>query len=175
MEWLDNIMGYLRRSSRLNEKVLEEATKWIGVHEKRGEDSRGVNAFRKAVDGVADGEPWCAAFVGYCIRAVSLREQKPFKIYLSESCVNMWQKSPNSCKKDKPVKGAVMVWQYPGTVHGHTGVVDHVIDDEYVMTVEGNTRAPNTLAVSGTGVYHKKRRIKGSGDMRVLGFLLPFG
>lgn len=87
----------------------------------------------------------------------------------------MWQKSPSSCKKDKPVKGAVMVWQYPGTVHGHTGFVDHVIDDEYVMTVEGNTRAPNTLAVSGTGVYHKKRRIKGSDDMKVLGFLLPFG
>jgi uncharacterized protein (TIGR02594 family) len=176
VEWLDKVKGLFKGSTEdLSEELIAEASKWIGIHEKRGENSLGVNSFRKAVDNMADGEPWCAAFVGYCVRAVSLRTNAPITIYLSELCSDMWANTNRSYKKKEPVPGSIIVWNYTGSIHGHTGIVVKRVDKDHIMTIEGNTKNPNGGGVSGTGVYFKTRKIKGDDGMAVLGFLLPFG
>lgn len=176
MEWLDKIKDFFKGETKhLSKDLIEEASKWMGIHEKKGENSLGVNSFRKAVDNVADGEPWCAAFVGYCVRAVSLRTGAPITIYLSELCSDMWAKTDKIYRKKDPVPGSIIVWNYPGTIHGHTGIVVKRLDNDHIMTIEGNTKPPNGGGISGTGVYFKTRKIRGGEGMDVLGYLLPFG
>jgi len=51
--------------------LVEEALKWVGTMEKGG-DNKGpeVEEFQKAVDGKAQKEPWCMAYVQFCIKKV---------------------------------------------------------------------------------------------------------
>lgn len=158
----------------LMNELLMEAQKWIGLHEKRGEDSLGVNSFRRAVDDVAVGEPWCAAYVCYCIRAVSPRTGAKIAPHLSELCFDMWHKTPSTYKIQKPVPGSIIVWNYPGSTRGHMGFVVKKLVDDKILTLEGNTKLPGDTSVSGTGVYFKTRSTKGADDMKILGYLLPF-
>lgn len=153
--------------------IIAEATKWIGIHEKKGEQSKSVNPFRKAVDNVADGEPWCAAFVGYCVRSVALRKKAKIGVHLSELSTDMWYKTPSHLRSKKPLPGSIVIWKYPNSVHGHTGFVASIKGDK-MLTIEGNTKAPGDKTISGTGVYSKSRSIYGTDSMPILGFVIPF-
>lgn len=164
---------FFTRSLPYSRDLVEEATKWIGIHEKKGENSRSVDPFRRAIDNVAEGEPWCAAFVGYCVRAVQLRTDAKIKVYLSELSTDMWYKTPEKYRLKDPKPGSIVIWQYPNSIHGHTGIVVSVKDDR-ILTIEGNTKSPGNTLVSGTGVYTKSRSRYGTPDMRVVGFVQPF-
>lgn len=168
-DFIDRIFG-----PSLPQELIREAQKWIGIHEHRGQESLAVDSFRLAVDGSAEGEPWCAAFVAYCIRSVALRRNAKYSIFLSELCSTMWEKSPDKCKSQKPAPGAIVIWNYPGTVRGHTGIVKSVNDDSTLTTIEGNTSSPTDRTLNSTGVYYKTRSPKGSSEMVVLGYLSPF-
>lgn len=153
---------------KLLDKLVKEATKWIGITE----SSPGADVFRKAVDGVAQGEPWCCAFVQYCAHAVALRYGASSMLYPTELCYTMWEKTPKECRLEQPIPGSVVVWNYPGTIRGHTGIVVGLAKDGYIHTIEGNTSSPKMVADH--GVNRKVRSIKGSNEMKVLGFLVPF-
>lgn len=161
---------------KLMEEVLDEAIKWVGVHEQKGRPGAAVNVFRKATDGVADGEPWCAAFVQYCVSTVALRYGIEISLHPSELCYNMWKKTPERCRLDKPVPGSIIIWNYPGTVHGHTGIVLRPLEAPFmVRTIEGNTKDPRVGADKNIrGVFPKIRCTKDSESMVVLGYLNPF-
>lgn len=161
---------------QLMKEVVKEATKWIGVHEKKGSPGSGVNVFRKATDGVADGEPWCAAFVQYCVSAVALRHGVDISLYPSELCYNIWERTPEQFRLDKPIPGSIIIWNYPGTTRGHTGIVLRGLSDpNFIKTIEGNTKDPRPdMPQNIRGVYPKIRCIKGTEEMKVLGFLNPF-
>lgn len=150
------------------DEIIKEATQWIGLDE----NSPGIDTFRKAVNNEANGEAWCAAFVMYCARAVGLRHNIEPSLYPSELCYTIWQRSPVKCRIDAPVPGSIVIWNYPDTQNGHTGIVTEVLNDGWMNTIEGNT-------TSGTGntthgVFRKLRTISGGSGMRVLGYLLPF-
>lgn len=158
----------------LASEFIKEAQKWIGIHEHTGKNSLGVDSFRKAVDSCAIGEPWCAAFVAYCVRAVALRRKVNYSIFLSELCTAMWEKTPSRCKSSKPSVGAIIIWNYPGAIHGHTGIITSISKDGMLTTIEGNTRPTGNRTLTGTGVYYKVRSPKGSAGMVILGYISPF-
>lgn len=174
MGLISNIIEWFKGASPLSQELVREAGKWIGIHEKSGHNSLGVDSFRKAVDNNAGGEPWCAAFVAYCVRSVALRHKKNYSIFLSELCTSMWDNTPSRCKSQRPTVGSVIVWNYPGSIRGHTGFVSKINDDGTITTIEGNTRSPTDRTLSGTGVYSKIRSTKGSPDMVILGYISPF-
>jgi uncharacterized protein (TIGR02594 family) len=160
----------------LLKEVVKEATKWVGVHETKGRPGEAVNVFRKATDGMAEGEPWCAAFVQYCVSAVSIRYGVEIALHPSELCYSMWLNTPKQFRLEEPLPGSIVIWNYPGTTKGHTGIVLSRLDKpNFIKTIEGNTRDPRAGADQGVrGVFPKIRCLKGSEDMVILGFLNPF-
>jgi len=151
-----------------NHEIIEEAAKWIGLKE----DSPGVDVFRMAVNNSADGEPWCAAFMMYCAIAVGLRHGREPSLYPSELCTAIWNKSPEECRLEKPIPGSVVIWGHPGTIRGHTGIVESVdFSNNTMITIEGNTSGGKGKP---DGVHRKNRSTKGDPGMYVLGFLNPF-
>jgi hypothetical protein len=146
-----------------------------GVRETGG-PNRGplVERFQRAVDGKAQGEPWCAAFVQYLLQEVDrmpLHVSEPAHVLpQTEATQPLWNTSPFHTRTDKPEVGAVVVWRKtPGT--GHCGVVVS-LEGSTVVTVEGNTGTGDQREGDGVCI---KRRVNGQiPGMTLLGYLKPW-
>lgn len=152
--------------------LVYEARKWIGVREEGG-DNRGpqVEAFQRAVDGKASGEPWCMAFVQFCLKQVGLDRF----VYPSEHCLTVWWKSEKAQRINKPELGCLVFWQHAGQeAAGHVGIVAEVFSDGRFMSIEGNTGAGPGVEREGDGVYLRERSPSGTSVMHVVGFLRPW-
>lgn len=170
------------RAIVLNAKLdllVSTASGLVGIRESGPNKGEMIELFQKAVDGKASGEPYCAGFVHYCLNQVALATANKPAIHKSESVIEMWERTPKMCRLEKPDVGSVMCWQFykngKPTRAGHCGIVKDVIDESTVLVVEGNTSEPSQLVVrEGNGVWLKKRKVVGSKEMKVLGWLLPW-
>lgn len=166
-----------------------EARRWVGFSE-RGGDNKGqmVEMFQKAVDGRASGEPWCMAFVQFCLKmtdslydALTLQTNVSRSLLKeSESVMDVWQNAPHELKMKTPYRGSLIIWQYYSagkpTWKGHVGIVVGMPEDEIITTIEGNTSGAGHVDREGDGVFEKKRNWKrDSLTMRCEGFLKPWG
>lgn len=156
--------------------LVNEARIHIGISEVGG-DNKGawVETFQKAFDGVAQGEPWCVAFVCYCIKRVETAFSVPCGLKLSEHAMTLWNTNPAQ-RRTEPKPGLIAVWKKKGTTSGHVGIVSRVTKDEPVKfgTIEGNTGPGAGVEREGDGVYEKLRSMSPMGDMALLGFLEPW-
>lgn len=162
-----------------------EAKRWLSFTEQGG-DNKGqvVEMFQKAVDGKAHGEAWCMSFVQYCVKMVdaTAKEIVPQRtipispMEKSEHVMTTWFKSPQALRGRVPRPGRIAMWRHGSSSFGHCGiVVDVSKDGQWFYTIEGNTGPSNKEVVrEGDGVYFKRRSIKGSGKMNVVGFLQPW-
>lgn len=158
-----------------NDVLVHEAQNWIGVVEVGGDNSGpDVERFQKAVDGKANKEAWCAAFVIFCIQQVETKLNIKSQIYRSELAQDLWFKSPNSLKITEPEPGCVIIWKHGDTVLGHAGIVEIVRPDGMLVTIEGNTNDGAGIVREGDGVYRRVRTPTGTPKMKVLGFIKPF-
>lgn len=157
---------------------------WVGFHEEGGQN-RGqvIELFQKAVDGKAQGEPWCASFLQFCvmrvddlfdeISQVSLYRNK---LHRTELCSDLYRYTPEECRLTDPIPGCVVVWsKLQGglpSAQGHCGIVTSLYEGG-VVTVEGNTGLGDQR--EGDGVAFK-RRDKGDipGFIR-LAWISPWG
>lgn len=161
----------------LKNKLIKEVKKYIGIVEQGDNAGKMVEEFQKAVDGKAQHESWCCAFMMYCISKVE--EETGFSSILpkTEHCLTLWNKSPEECKSSIPKVGYLIVWQFykdgKATSNGHIGIVTS-IEGARVKTIEGNTGPGSNVERNGDGVYEKSRSISGSDSMKVVGFLNPF-
>lgn len=164
--------------------LVHEAKSWIAFTE-RGGDNKGqvVEAFQMVVDGTAEGEPWCMAFVQYCMKQVDSAMEEMFRRKLptsglekSEHCLTTWHKSPIPNKFRSPLAGRVVIWRHGISTSGHTGIVVQVEKNTgYIWTVEGNTGDSNSsVQREGDGIYLKRRSTKGTGNMKIVGYLQPW-
>ena len=75
-----------------NNLLCFEAKKWVGVKEEGANSGQLIKIFQRACDNKAEQEPWCMAFVQYCIKmtdevyAVIFPDEPPSSIYRSEHC-----------------------------------------------------------------------------------------
>jgi uncharacterized protein (TIGR02594 family) len=154
--------------------LIEVAQKYVGVKEKGG-DNKGpeVEQFQKAVDGKAAGEPWCMAFVQFCINVVEAATKQKSKIFESEHCLTVWNKTPVEQRLKEPVPGCLVIWQFGDTSNGHVGIVTAVFKNS-IHTIEGNTGDGKGVVREGDGVYARNRSRVGSDKMKVLGYLKVF-
>lgn len=151
----------------------------VGIREKGG-NNKGpeVKEFQKTVDGRASSEAWCMAFVETMIAFIEYDFKVKSPIFASEHCMTVWGKTPKAQRvKMSPLPGAIVIWQKGNSSSGHTGIVEGA-DEKNFTAYEGNTESGvNTkgkVERDGGGVYHTKRSRKGSGSMKVVGFLKPF-
>lgn len=163
--------------------LLNEANSWIGTKESPTNKGQLVELFQKVVDGKAQGEAWCMAFVQWCVR----RAYKQFAIahphvsgyldnvlFASEHCLTVWHKTPALARTTNPYPGCIVIWQHGDTSSGHTGIVVAMLPGDKMATIEGNTGSGQGVVREGDGVYSRVRSIKGEGNMKVVGFLEPY-
>lgn len=160
----------------LNEEVLKVAQSQIGVYEQGG-NNKGpeiVNYLKEV--GLEEGNPWCAAFVIWCIHQVELKSKKTSKVFKSGHVLTMWRNSPESIKHHLPKKGYISIWQYGDSERGHCGVVESVDDFGVEMkTIEGNSKAGSPLIVrEGDCVDRHDRTLNHNDNFKLLGFLNCF-
>ena len=160
----------------LNLELMNECAKWIGTKEdKKKGDNKGkeVEMFQKAVDGVARGEPWCMAFVQFCIKQIEEKHKIQCLVHKSEHCMTVWRNSSSKVVKS-PEPGDLIIWRMGKTDLGHVGIVSKVLPNQRLETIEGNTGDSSSVERNGDGVFLKNRSFTGSEDMRVMGFIRPF-
>jgi hypothetical protein len=160
------------------QKLCGIASKLVGVKESGKNKGKMVEEFQKAVDGKAQGEPWCMSFVQYCIKKTDEFGGISSWIFKTEHVLTCWNKSPKEARLSKPEVGAIVIWNYykngKPTASGHTGIVEKIIDNKTMITIEGNTSDGIGINREGDGVYRRKRLIGNSGSFVLLGYLKPW-
>lgn len=153
--------------------LISQARLWIGTCEEGG-DNRGsaVQVFQLEVDTVAAREPWCMAFVQFCLGVTGGSD-----LFKSEHCLTVWNKSPVALRRATPEPGCVVIWKMRDTSSGHAGIVESV-NGGLMKTIEGNTGpATGVIERNGDGVYSKSRsafQADPNNRMQLLGFLWPW-
>lgn len=162
--------------------LISEVKRWVGVTE-IGKDNKGqlVEIWQKYVDEKAQEESWCMAFVQYHINWVDVLLYQVegntnfTKIFKSEHCLTVWNKTPAEYRSKIPYPGYIAIWQKENSSSGHTGVVISINPDQKTFkTIEGNTGPGVGVVRNGDGVYEKSRSMDGAGQMRLLGFINPW-
>ncbi|MEP0903679.1 alpha/beta fold hydrolase [Nodosilinea sp. FACHB-13] len=156
------------------QSLIGVAQSYIGVREQGYNSGAQVEAFQRAVDGVAQNEAWCMSFAQYCIKAVEKAAQADSPIVQSEHCLTVWKNSPDNLRSSTPKPGSLVIWQHGNSSSGHVGIVESVNADGTFITVEGNTNDGSGVTREGIGVFRRQRDLNGSGEMRVVGFLNVF-
>lgn len=162
-----------------HEELIKLASSFVGVTESGGANKGPeVEMFQKAVDGKAVGEPWCCAFVQFCVKATDANVGTKNVLAQTEHCVTLWNQTPPEARLEMPIPGCLIVWekhdQGKPTGLGHVGIVTKVLAGEFVQTIEGNTGAGPGVEREGDGVYLRKRPLNPVGYMRIKGFLNPW-
>lgn len=161
-------------------KLIETASFYVGVSEQRGVPNGGPNIeeFQKAINGVASGEPWCAGFVGFCIKKVEEETGVKTALRLSEHVLTMWNNNPDQ-QTEHPMPGFLAVWRHGDGPSGHIGIVEQVVPAKgrvpgKLRTIEGNTSSDEAVVREGDGVFRKERSLTGTPSMKLIGFLDPW-
>ncbi|MEI6806740.1 MAG: CHAP domain-containing protein [Myxococcaceae bacterium] len=139
--------------------LIHEAKRWVSITEQGG-NNRGqlVTLFQRAAGGLANGEPWCMAFVQFCIQAVDT---------LVADCEGSTQKSLLFKSEH-----CLCIWQQGQTASGHVGIIVDVNADGSIMTVEGNTSSGDAgNQREGDGVWLKRRCLGANASLKLKGFL----
>jgi peptidoglycan hydrolase-like protein with peptidoglycan-binding domain/predicted alpha/beta hydrolase family esterase len=161
-------------ANNAGQALIDVAQSYIGVREQGYNSGAQVEAFQRAVDGVAQNEAWCMSFAQYCIKAVEKAAQADSPIAQSEHCLTVWKNSPDNLKSSAPKPGSLVIWQHGNSSSGHVGIVESVNADGTFTTIEGNTNDGSGVTREGIGVFRRQRDLNGSGEMRVVGFLNVF-
>ncbi|MBD2769708.1 CHAP domain-containing protein [Hymenobacter sp. BT664] len=109
-----------------------------------------------ASSGNVEGQPWCGAFVCWCLKVLGL------KVPAGAGAAANWFPPERviyrrgGAMKRKPKTGDCVGFIY-GSRIGHVGFVDRWTDD-FAITVEGNTGSGHGITREGDGV-HKMRRL----------------
>lgn len=163
--------------------LVAEASRWIGVRERGRNAGPEVEAFQRAVDGKANGEPWCLAFVQFCLAKVDAREPGPGSwLYPTEHCLACWNQTTPKARvigADKVRAGDIVIWQLHAdgkpTAQGHAGIVTRSVRLGVIETIEGNTTGGGAVNGEGDGVYRRLRELGAPGALRFKGVLRPWG
>ena len=168
--------------ARLNISIKEEVNS--------ADYGSGVLRYQRTVNGqhYIGKQPWSMDFVYWCANAVwfHLRPRGldvegyhlQMRLKRTSSCVDQYNHFKQNVYpiKEKPEMGDVVLWEREDLVHGHTGIVSSVDDNQdSFYTIEGNTSDPMHVDKQ-TGVHIKKRSVKHppAHNWRLLGFVEPF-
>jgi hypothetical protein len=160
-------------SSALMLQALGVAVSQIGQMEEPLGSNRGsmVDKYLRAtgvsLNGSPDSRAWCMAFVYWAFDQAASQLLKPNVTPMTAGCLDHWAKARfvtgaeritrETAMKDlslvKP--GQIFICDF-GQGLGHTGIVERVLPDGRLVTVEGNTNTDGSRL--GVGVFRLERR-----------------
>jgi hypothetical protein len=137
--------------------VLTTAASQIGYVESEGNVTkywRDLISWGKAPSSY-QGQPWCAAFVQWCLRKNGMwwSAQYPYycpSIEASAKAHGMWHSTPRA--------GDLVLFSFGYNEAVHIGFVEKVLDSSRIQTIEGNTSSGSGGSqTNGGGVYRRIR------------------
>lgn len=134
------------QTGTLRERALKIARSQVGVME-HGGNNMGARVFTYIRENGGFGpEPWCGDFQAFCYRHAG-----------SKSVDRRWASAwfLEGRKISNPQPGDIVDYTFQ-----HTGMVEKVLGDGRIQTIEGNTGASGAVSDSttgGDGVYRKRR------------------
>jgi lysozyme len=111
-------------ADKATQKLLETARQYIGVKEQAKNSGPEVEKFQKAVDGKAQGEPWCMSFTQFAIKSAESATKVDSKVFSSEHCLTVWNRSPKELRMSQPKPGSLVIWRHGNSSSGHVGIVE---------------------------------------------------
>lgn len=155
----------------LAELTVQISLSYDGVREQGGNNlGPQVEEFQKSI-GLSPGDPWCAAFVCFCIKQAAKQLGVEPKFQYGGSVYKLWSRNPE-LQMAAPGVNCIFLINHglskAGTRIGHTGFCitplqkndqaypDEVFFDE-IETMEGNTNSAGSR--DGDGCYHKSREM----------------
>lgn len=168
-------MPPIQDADSLRNRLVQVAESYVGTREVGNNGGPAVTEFQKAVDGKAEGEPWCMCFVQFCVKETERITGVKSNLFRSEHCLTVWNNTPKTMRRPDPAPGYIVIWRRHGSTLGHTGIVVGIRNREVMITVEGNTTDGQDIEREGDGVFRKPRRIMGNQLFQLVGFLAPFG
>lgn len=155
----------------LSELTIKIALQYDGVREQGGNNcGPEVEMFQKSI-GLEKGDPWCAAFVCYCIKEAAKQLGVKPKFEYGGSVYKLWTRNESLQSPDPELNSIFLIdhgLSKKGTRIGHTGFCIAPIvsnanghpGEQFVgsiETMEGNTNAAGSR--DGDGCYHKSREM----------------
>lgn len=126
----------------LAEKTLEIALTQVGFHEQPFGSNSGpeVDEYLRSVH-LPPGNPWCAAFVGWCFtEAVKVVGGPPW-FRPSGGAIQQYFTNVHLAIDSPGDQPCIFIKEGSDHVHGHTGFVIRVRPDGLFDTVEGNSNS----------------------------------
>lgn len=155
------------------ERVRNIAYEFIGTKESGDNSGYWVTKFLKSV-GLRPGNPWCAAFVSYCLDSAKITTMKTrsglARHFISKN--KTIKASKVSFDNMKIPMGTVLIWRRGTTTFGHVGFTDQW-QGKSGTTIEGNTTSGKSGSQwNGGGVWSRKRTINPYDYFRITDFAL---
>ena len=150
---------------------IDTALTYFGPQDQPGRDNNGPNIkqWLNAV-GLPQGNPYCAAFVSYCLEesgAVTPHVRSALASnFIQPESIDAKKVMYGQCV---PV-GAILIWRKGNTMFGHTGFVLFDWCGAKGMTIEGNTTVGGGSSIE--GVWIRKRTIYPANYFRITNFSL---
>ena len=155
------------------QNVRQIAYGFVGVKEEGNNGGYWVTRFLKSV-GLKPGNPWCAAFVSFCLDSAKVRTLKT-----RSGLARHFITKNKTIKASKVVQtnmelpqGTVVIWRRGTTTFGHVGFTDKWKGSSGT-TIEGNTTSGRSGSQwNGGGVWARKRTINPYNHFRITDFAL---
>lgn len=157
--------------------LIEAARACVGIREIGGNNKGPMVELMQETLGRAGREAWCMSGVQSWIAYAEQKTGLLSPVYPSEHCLTVWNNTPkNQRVKFMPLPGAICIWRHGTSTSGHTGIILGC-DDKIMQLVEANTEAGivgSEVVREGGGIYVTERSRKGSGSMKVVGWIKPW-
>ena len=153
--------------------VRQIAYGFVGVKEEGNNGGYWVTRFLKSV-GLKSGNPWCAAFVSFCLDSAKVTTLKT-RSGLARHFItrNKTIKATKVVTQNMELpQGTIVVWRRGTTMSGHVGFTDNW-KGKSGTTIEGNTTSGKSGSQwNGGGVWYRKRTINPYDHFRITDFAL---
>lgn len=105
--------------------------------------------------------PYCAAVVGHCLNVAAAKEPR----YRGGLAIRYRERGCTDArtviaKKAQVQIGDLAIWRRGDTYKGHIGIVERVVDQRTVVTLEANTSPGKGSVRDGDGIYRRTRTIQ---------------
>ncbi len=159
---------HLDTLQEIEDRLITEAMKWVGIRESGGANKgKEVEAFQRAVDGKAQGEPWCLAFAQFVVSQVCESYGISNPLFATEHCQSFYNNTAKRYLRKLPERGFIFIMKFRTGQTGHAGFC--LNREREFETIEGNTNIIGSR--EGDGVYVKTRFLEGTASMSMRGFI----
>lgn len=121
------------------DRVLSIARSQVGLAEipKGSNWGKNVQKYLSSV-GIDFPAAWCMAFVYWCVNEAHKELGSKNNLIRTGGVLKQWNDLPLRFKSTNPKRGGIFIMDY-GKGLGHTGIVENILPNGQISTIEGNT------------------------------------